>query len=80
MLPQLRFILALLMALMMKDHGFSMIATVCSTWVFVNRATSLGVVGIPIKDFIVCSLAPKTKRDSVQGYSPFRVDVVLGNI
>ncbi len=30
------------MALMAKDGGFSMIATVCSTWVFVNRATILG--------------------------------------
>ena len=38
----LRFILALLMSLMLRDHGMAMIATVCSTWVFVNRATKLG--------------------------------------
>ena len=37
----LRFCLALLMALMLKDNGFAMIATVCSSWVFVNRATPL---------------------------------------
>eukprot|EP00438_Fugacium_kawagutii_P030697 Skav213051 [mRNA] locus=scaffold364:34927:36864:+ [translate_table: standard] len=34
------FCLALLMALSVKDGGFAMIATVCSSWVFVNRATS----------------------------------------
>ena len=38
----LRFVLALLMSLMLKDGGFSMIATVCSSWVFVNRSTTLG--------------------------------------
>lgn len=45
----MRFCLALLMALMLKDHGFSMIATVCSTWVFVSRSQSFGnqlVLGI----------------------------------
>lgn len=37
----LRFCLALLMALMVKPFGFSMIATVCSSWVFMNRSTNL---------------------------------------
>ena len=37
-----RFCMALLMAMMVKDHGFSMIATVCSSWVFVSRSVMLG--------------------------------------
>ena len=36
-----RFCMALLMALMLKPNGFAMLATVCSSWVFVNRATYL---------------------------------------
>lgn len=37
-----RFCMALLMGLMLKDYAFGMIATVCSTWVFVSRSTCLG--------------------------------------
>ena len=60
---QARFCLAMLMAMMVKDHGFSMIATVCSSWVFVSRSVMLGwykevkrvPVNIPTKS---CSRAP----------------------
>ena len=51
------FVLALMMALMVKDHGFAMIATVCSSWVFVNRATSKRSVWNPLGDTHVKSVA-----------------------
>ena len=41
-LDQLRFCMAMLMAMMLKDNAFAMIATVCSSWVFVSRSVMLG--------------------------------------
>lgn len=35
-----RFAVALCMALRLKRGAFALLATVCSTWVFINRATS----------------------------------------
>ena len=39
---RLRFLIALLLACRLRATSFCMIATVCSTWVFVNRSTMLG--------------------------------------
>ncbi|CAJ1352888.1 unnamed protein product [Effrenium voratum] len=52
-----RYILALILAIRAKRCSFSMLATVCSSWTFLNRSTSKRTLWCPLGDPSVKSVA-----------------------